>query len=215
MELIVNKFIQLLWAENQKQNLISRKTAIEEIERHIEDSLALLRFTKIDAEQRVVDIGTGAGFPGLILALHCAGKFTLLEADLKKAAFLQKAIEELDLNNVTILRERAENMGRSADYRQNFSLCTSRAVASISVLLEYGLPLLKIGGIMYLWKGPRFSEEIAAAQNALSILGGQVEDSFAYELADGVKRYLIKIRKVAVTPEKYPRRVGMPAKKPL
>lgn len=215
MELIVKNFIQLLLSENQKQNLVSRKTVAEEIEKHIEDSLALLRFINIDADQTIVDIGTGAGFPGLILAMHCDSKFTLLEADLKKAAFLQKAADKLGLNNVTILRDRVEAIGHNNDYRNSFSICTSRAVASTRVMLEYGLPLLKSDGIMYLWKGPKYNEEIIEAQDALNILGGQVKDCFAYVLADGSKRYLIKIQKIAVTPEKYPRRIGIPTKRPL
>lgn len=215
MEVIVNKYKQILFRENQKYNLVSRKTIADEIDKHIEDSLALLNFASIN-KQEVIDIGTGAGFPGLILAMQCHNShFTLLEADLKKSGFLNLVGRELQLKNISILRERAEVLGQDSSYREKFTVCTSRAVAETRIILEYGLPLLAIGGTMFLWKGPRYNEEISQAQTALELLGGKIEDCYEYDLADANKRVIIKIIKTASTPAKYPRRPGIPNKRPL
>lgn len=215
MEINVNKFKKYLLEENEKHNLISRKTAREELDKHIEDSIKLLEFISLQGK-KVLDIGSGAGFPGMILAIYCQdSKFTLLESDLKKSTFLDNTYKNLCLKNISIMRKRAEELARESNYREKFDCCTSRAVASINVMLEYALPFLKKDGQLFLWKGRNYEQEVKEAQNALEILGGVVEDVYFYNLMEERDRAIIVIRKEEETPEKYPRRTGMPAKRPL
>ncbi|MBO8159688.1 16S rRNA (guanine(527)-N(7))-methyltransferase RsmG [Thermosyntropha sp.] len=214
MEYIVIKYKDLLLQENEKHNLVSRRVNKEDLDQHIKDSLAILDFVSLAGNG--VDIGSGAGFPGLILAMHRRETFfTLIESDLKKSSFLQRVKEECRIINVEVLRDRAENVGRNLDFREKFDFCTSRAVASMNVMIEYALPLLKKGGKAYMWKGPSFEEEIRDAENALKILGGRVDNIYSYSLSEEKKRYIVVIEKTGKTPEKYPRRTGMPSKRPL
>ncbi len=215
MEDALRAFKQRLLIENQKQNLISRQTADTEIDKHILDSLALQRFLSLDSET-LVDIGSGAGFPGFILGLVSREtSVTLVESDQKKSRFLQETQQALQAKNIRVVRERAEALGQNPQFRGQFSLCTSRAVARIRVLLEYALPLLKVGGSLYLWKGPRYSEELSEAQSALALLGGTFEQVYAYSLCESETRYIVKIIKTSETPLKYPRKIGIPTKRPL
>src|SRR5665647_954335 len=215
MEIYVKRFMQLLFAENEKQNLVSRKAGSEEIEQHIRDSLQLLEWVNL-VNLEVIDIGSGAGFPGLILAMACPqSRFTLLESDLKKSGFLKMVIEELGLENVLVIRERAEVLGQDRQYRNSYDVCTNRAVAAMSVVLEYGIPLIKRGGRVFLWKGRNYQQEIAEAEVALEILGGKIEDVYLYNLRQERDRDIVAVEKVGRTPGQYPRRVGAPAKSPL
>jgi 16S rRNA (guanine527-N7)-methyltransferase len=215
MEIYVKRFVQLLFAENEKQNLVSRKAGSEEIEQHVRDSLQLLEWVNL-VNLEVIDIGSGAGFPGLILAMACPqSRFTLLESDLKKSGFLQMVIEELGLENVLVIRERAEVLGQDRQYRNSYDVCTNRAVAAMSVVLEYGIPLIKRGGRVFLWKGRNYQQEIAEAEVALEILGGKIEDVYLYNLRQARDRAIVAVEKVGRTPGQYPRRVGAPAKSPL
>lgn len=211
----IKKFVELLLIENQKQNLISRKTGPEELERHIQDSLQVLTWVPL-SDCEVVDIGSGAGFPGLVLAmgrLDC--RMTLVESDLKKSSFLQQVSAELGLENVQVIRARVETLGHDEQYRDRYDLCTSRAVAAMKVMLEYGLPLVKLGGKVLLWKGSSHQQEISEAQNALQTLGGEIEAVHPYSLMQERDRALVVVKKVSPTPGQYPRRIGMPTKKPL
>ncbi len=215
MEIYVKRFIQLLLTENEKQNLVSRKAGPEEIEQHVQDSLQLLEWAPL-VDLDVIDIGSGAGFPGLILAMACPqSRVTLLESDLKKSGFLQMVIEELGLVNVRVIRERAEVLGQNRQYRNSFDVCTNRAVAAMSVVLEYGIPLVKLGGKIFLWKGRNFQQEIAEAESALEILKGKIEDVYLYNLMQDRDRAIVAVEKVGRTPDQYPRRVGAPTKSPL
>jgi len=215
MEYNVNKYKEMITLENQRQNLISRKSFAYELDKHIEDSLKLLDFMPLDNEV-VVDIGSGAGFPGMILAMACCNaNFTLVESNVKKSGFLKKVKEQLKLDNVEINGGRVEEMGQDENARGTFSLCSSRAVAAMNVLLEYGLPLLETGGRMLLWKGRNYQQEIEEAQNALKLLGGVVEDVWLYNLMEERDRAIVVVRKDKPTPKNYPRRVGIPAKRPL
>ncbi|MGI5912130.1 MAG: 16S rRNA (guanine(527)-N(7))-methyltransferase RsmG [Syntrophomonadaceae bacterium] len=214
MEYKLNKFKQILSEENQKHNLISRKSFSYELDQHIEDSLKILEF--IQLEEEMIDIGSGAGFPGMILAIACPRtKITLVESNKKKSDFLKKVRNELALSNVKISCERVEELGRQKEYRGQYSLCSSRAVASTNVLIEYGLPLLKVGGKLLLWKGNNYKLEIDMAQNALRLIGGSLEHVWLYTLMKERDRAIIAITKDLDTPEKYPRRIGIPLKRPL
>lgn len=215
MEYNVNRFISLLLDENTRQNLVSRKSINEELDKHVEDSLKILEFTSLEKKE-IVDIGSGAGFPGLIVAINTPESlFTLVESDLKKSTFLETAKTDMGLNNVKIVRRRAEELGQDEIYRESFDICTSRAVASMNIILEYGLPLLKEGGLLMLWKGRNYQQEIDTAQKALEILGGKVVDIHTYNLMEERDRVIVVVEKVRTTPAKYPRRVGIPSKRPL
>ncbi|MDD3268234.1 MAG: 16S rRNA (guanine(527)-N(7))-methyltransferase RsmG [Syntrophomonadaceae bacterium] len=215
MEYNVNEYKRLLLSENNQHNLVSRRSIDQEIDKHIEDSLIMMN--EMDWEgKNVIDIGSGAGFPGLVLALACPGaRFTLLEADLKKSTFLEKVKEQLNIANVMVLRQRAEELGRNPEFRAAYDICTARAVANMSILLEYGLPLVKLGGCLLLWKGRNYQEEIKASEAAMQILGGKIKQIIAYNLLEERDRVIVICEKDKVTPDKYPRRVGIPAKRPL
>lgn len=215
MEIFVNKFLDLLIEENSKHNLVSRKAGRDELFSHIEDSRRLLSFLSLE-NKKVIDIGSGAGFPGLILAIFCPqARVTLVESDLKKSNFLVQASAELDLQNVEVVRERAEILGQDPHYRSQYDICTSRAVAAINIMLEYGIPLVKTGGSLLLWKGKNHPQEIAEAEAALKTLQARVNNIYLYSLLEEKDRAIVEVGKKGETPKQYPRRVGMPAKRPL
>lgn len=211
----INKYRTLLLAENQNQNLVSRRTLEDEFDKHVQDSLEILNYTHWE-NLSVVDMGSGAGFPGLILAMNCPDvQFVLVESDKKKSAFLEYAARQLDLNNVTVHTRRLEEVGRDNAFRERFDIVTARALASLNVLLEYGIPLLKTGGTGWFWKGTKAVEEVAQAETALQLLQTRVENIYWYQLIEERDRALVKVVKQGPTPEKYPRRVGIPSKRPL
>lgn len=216
MEYIVKSFTKLLWEENELHNLVSRKTSPEDLQRHIEDSLKLLDFVDLPAGARLVDIGSGAGFPGLLLAMaRPEVEVTLVESDGKKSQFLNMVREELELTRVSVICRRVEEIGQDPLWRESFDFCTSRAVAAMNIMLEYGLPLIKTDGRLLLWKGRNYQDEMDKAQTALLTLGGVLEDIFHYTLMEELDRVIISLRKTCSTPDKYPRRVGVPSKRPL
>lgn len=211
----VSRYMALLTEENRKQNLVSRKTIDTELEMHVEDSLKPLKIFTLQGKE-AIDVGSGAGFPGLILAMEEPElKMTLLESDLKKCMFMQKVIDELELINTTVLRGRAEEVGRDPQYRERFDICTCRAVADLGVVLEYALPLIHEQGSVLLWKGPRFEEEVERAGGAMEALGGQVNGKYFYTLGSDRERIILEIGKKGPTSLKYPRRTGIPTKRPL
>lgn len=211
----VTNFKKLLLEENKRQNLVSRRSVYSELDKHIEDSRQLLEYMPI-SRQKIIDIGSGAGFPGMILALDSPqAEFTLVESDLKKSRFLKRVVAELNLTNVEVIRSRVEELGRELDYREQFDICTCRAVASMNVILEYGFPLLKVGGKMVQWKGINYQQEIAEAHNALRLLRAEVSGVVRYTLMEDRDRALVVVKKLKTTPEEYPRRTGIPTKRPL
>ena len=215
MEYNVNRYRAALLDENERHNMVSRKSLAEDLDKHIEDSLIVLSHFDLTG-LKGADIGTGAGFPGLIMAMakpDCY--FTLIESDFKKSDFLQRVTEELSLDNVEIKKVRAEEIGRDRKYREKLDFCTSRAVTATNVLLEYAMPLLKIGGRLYLWKGKNYQQELEQASNALRAFSAELKDVIHYNLLEERDRVLLVIEKLGPTPEKYPRRTGVPAKRPL
>jgi len=211
----INKYRALLLAENENQNLVSRRSLEEEFDKHVQDSLEVLNYANVE-NLTVVDMGSGAGFPGLVLAMHCPdAQFVLVESDRKKSAFLEYAARQLDLPNVTVHNRRLEEVGQDKTFRERFDIVTARALASLNVLLEYGIPLLKTGGTGWFWKGIRAEEEVTQAATALQLLQARVENIYWYRLIEERDRALVKVIKEAPTPEKYPRRVGIPSKRPL
>lgn len=204
-------YYELLVDWNSKTNLTALTEPDDYINKHILDSLYPARHLQTGA---LVDVGTGAGFPGLPLKLLLPQiQLTLVEASAKKVAFLEHCLKSLDVE-AKVYHGRAEELGRMS-HRESFNFAITRAVATLSVICEYCLPLLTLGGTLLALKGPGGEEEVKSAAGALKLLGGTVGDIFRYQLPNGDQRSLILIEKVQLTPNKYPRRSGMPAKKPL
>jgi 16S rRNA (guanine527-N7)-methyltransferase len=215
MEITVKKFKELVLKENEKQNLISRKSIQFELDKHIEDSIKVLDFISF-TNHKIIDLGSGAGFPGLVLAMYCRdADFTLVESDHKKSLFLETASQELGLSHVNVICERAEILGQDKGFREGFDFCTSRAVAAMNIMLEYGLPLIKQGGQVVMWKGCNYQQEVDQSRNALQLLGGALGNVYLYSLLEERDRAIVMVEKTAATPAKYPRRVGIPSKRPL
>ena len=215
MENNVKQYKNFLLRENDKTNLVSRKTVAEEIDMHIEDSQKVFDRWSLE-KQDIIDVGSGAGFPGLIMAISKQeNRYTLLEAELKKYQFLSQAVQLLKMDHVQVIRGRAEEIGHDKGYREHFDVAASRAVAAMRVVIEYCLPLTKVGGMVLLWKGPRYEEEIDQSTHALEVLGGKVEEIYLYQLGEDRQRAIVQIRKHQQTPGIYPRRTGLPVKRPL
>jgi 16S rRNA (guanine527-N7)-methyltransferase len=207
---------------NQRFNL----TAITEHEpvqiRHFVDSLSCLlapeaRLALSRPDARIIDVGTGAGFPGIPLKLVCPSvRLTLLEATGKKVAFLEHLVERLALRRVTVLKARAEEAGREAAHRGQYDLALARAVAELPVVVEYTLPFCKIGGWVIAQKGETGAAEAWKAQKAIALLGGELRRVIPVELPGlPEERSLVVIEKTGSTPDAYPRRPGVPSKRPL
>lgn len=206
-----------LLAWNQNVNLTAI-TAPEDIEmRHFLDSLSVSLAISLTPNLRVIDVGTGAGFPGLPLRLVFPYiELTLLEATTKKTAFLEHIVQHLKLSNVRVINARAEEAGQNPATREKYDLALARAVAQMPTLGEYLLPLCRVGGRCVALKGENAVAETQQAENALRILGGRVEKVIPVELPQVAEtHYLVVVQKVAATPPQYPRRPGIPAKRPL
>ncbi len=205
----------LEWNTHTNLTAITDPQAIEI--RHFLDSLSVVRAVRLTPGMRVIDVGTGAGFPGLPLRLVFPQiQLTLLEATAKKTRFLQHVTHALGLDDVHILTARAEEAGQDTANREQYDLVLARAVARLPVLSEYLLPLCKVGGRCVALKGEHAAAEVQQAERALNILGGHVTRIVPVELPQVAEtHYLVTIEKNAATPPKYPRRVGVPAKRPL
>ncbi len=216
--------LEVYYAELLEWNARFNLTAITDREgvliRHFLDSLSCLVALPIEALRRgarVIDIGTGGGFPGIPLRIVCPGiRLTLLEATGKKVRFLRHLSRELDIDDVEILHGRAEELGQAPAHRERYDWALARAVAEMPTLAEYMLPLVRIGGAALAQKGEAAAAEVQRAQPALQALGGQVRRLVPVELLGLAEtRHLVIVDKTAATPKKYPRRPGMPAKRPL
>lgn len=202
---------------NERFNLTAI-TAPDEIEiKHFLDSLTCLLVMGKNPGGRLVDVGSGAGFPGLPLKIAVPSfQVTLVESVGKKAAFCQHVVDEMELGEVMVVNARAEEIGQDEAHRGAYDWAVARAVAAMPVLVEYLLPLLKLGGKAVIQKGETGPAETHSADAAIRMLGGKVEQVRRLDLPRVVEaRYLIVVEKVAATPEKYPRRPGIPAKRPL
>ncbi len=198
------------------QRLTGESNIIELINRQITDCLFPLIRIVFKSNSRIVDLGSGGGLPGVPLAI-CVPEvsFYLLEANQRKAAFLEKTIKQLDLNNVFILIGRAELFGHDNLHREKYDYVVSKAVASTAALAELALPLLKIGGEALFYKGPLGRGELFRAARAIELCGGRYDDSWEYILPAGEKRFIYQLKKIKETPREYPRSPGKPARKPL
>lgn len=202
---------------NERVNLTAITAPEDVAMRHFLDSLTVMLAVPLTTGKRVIDVGTGAGFPGLPLRIQFPGiELTLLESTAKKTAFLEHVRQLLKLNGVSILNQRAEDAGQAPDTREQFDIVLARAVAQMPVLAEYLLPLCKVGGVCVALKGENAAAEAQRAENAIKLLGGHLEKIIPVELPQVVEtHHLVVIKKTAATPPAYPRRAGMPSKRPL
>jgi len=202
---------------NRKFNLtaIRDKEAIRT--KHFLDSFSCVLAWKANPPQHLVDVGTGAGFPGIPLKiLYPNMKLTLVESVGKKAMFCHHIVRVLGLEGVDVIRSRAEDLGQKKEHRESYDWAVARAVASLNILCEYLLPLVKVGGMMLAQKGEGGPAEAQSAETAMKLLGGKLKQLIPVHLP-GVAddRYIVVVNKVAATPPQYPRKAGMPAKQPL
>ncbi len=209
-------YYQFLKQENSKYNLTSIIEPQAVLEEHFIDSLAgLCKGSRMTGEE-LLDLGSGAGFPGVpIKILHPALKLFLLESSGKKILFLTMLLQKLQLRDVTLLQLRAEDLGRG-EGREKYSWVTARAVAPLAILIEIAMPLVKIGGYFWAFKGPNFNQELAEAEEILTYCGGTLVEIIHYKLPkSGKNRSILVFKKVAATNERFPRKAGIPQKRPI
>ena len=209
------KYMKLLIEWNEKMNLTAITEPKEIIIKHFVDSLTIEKY--IQENTQIIDVGTGAGFPGIPLSIVRDDiRVTLMDSLNKRISFLDEVIKENNLTNADTVHSRAEELGRNKDYREQFDIVTSRAVASLNVLLEYMLPFVKVGGYCICMKGSNMEEEINNSKKALELLNGKIEKIEKFELpGTDFGRNIIVIKKIKNVPNKYPRKPGTPAKEPI
>lgn len=208
-------YYELLVETNKVMNLTAITEFDEVIEKHFLDSLSLCRIYDLNREIRVLDLGTGAGFPGVPLKIVFPQiRLVLADSLNKRIKFLENVVGELSLQNVSCVHGRAEEMGRNKEYREQFDLCVSRAVANLSSLSEYCIPFVKEGGAFISYKSGEIEEEANVAKKAISVLGGELREIYKFDLYEQ-KRSFVIIDKKKKTPKAYPRKAGTPTKEPL
>ena len=210
-------YYNLLIESNKVMNLTAITNPKEVAIKHFIDSLAAYDEKVFKDKRTVIDVGSGAGFPGLPLKIYdeelCV---TLLDSLGKRISFLEKVVDELQLKGIGCVKARAEDAAHDEKMREKFAIATARAVAPLNVLTEYVLPFVKVGGTMIALKGKKAEEETNQAVNAISVLGGEITDKKAVKLPEMEdERYIVTIKKIISTPNKYPRRAGAPLKRPL
>ena len=210
-------FYELLVEWNKVMNLTGITEYEEVNEKHFVDSLSLVQAIDINNVETVIDVGTGAGFPGIPLKITFPHlKIVLLDSLNKRINFLNTVIDALGLTEITTIHGRAEDYAKQTEYREQFDLCVSRAVANLSTLSEYSLPYVKIGGMFIPYKSGEIDDEVHQAKKAIHILGGKLDEVIKFQLPDTeINRSFVKIHKIQNTAKRYPRKAGMPAKEPL
>lgn len=213
----LNSFHKLLCEWNEFMNLTGITEYNEVVIKHFVDSLAVNCVYSFKNTDKVVDIGTGAGFPGLPLKIMYPDvQFTLLDSLNKRIKFLDEVINTDGLNKIETLHGRAEDYAKNKEYREQYDVCVSRAVANLATLSEYCLPYVKVGGVFIAYKAGQIDEELKASERAVKLLGGEIVDVHKFTLPDtDIDRTFVVIKKTAATSRKYPRKAGLPSKEPL
>lgn len=209
------QFMNLLIEKNKQINLTAIIEEKDIILKHFIDSIIIQN--SIKDSNNIIDVGTGAGFPGIPLKIINEEKrFVLLDSLNKRVNFLNEVISSLNLKKVEAIHFRAEEAGQKEEYREKFDIVLSRAVSRLNTLAEYMLPFAKVGGKCICLKGPNMKEELEEAKNAIEILGGKIEKTEEYYLPESdIGRTIIVINKVKHLPNKYPRKAGVPSNRPL
>lgn len=210
-------YYEMLAEWNQVMNLTSIIEYDDVMKKHFVDSISLVKAYDVTKKASVIDVGTGAGFPGLALKIAFPDlQVTLLDSLNKRIQFLDAVINKLGLSGVETIHGRAEDYARPGKLRESFDLCVSRAVANLSTLSEYCLPFLKLKGLFISYKSEKVFEEMAAAEKAVTVLGGRLKEQIEFQLPDSdIYRNLVIIEKTGKTPGKYPRKAGLPSREPL
>lgn len=208
-------YMDLLLEWNEKINLTAITEKNEIILKHFIDSLTIYKYIK--ENDKIADVGTGAGFPGIPLAImKNKNEVILVDSLNKRINFLNEVIKKIELENVIAIHSRAEDLGKDKKYREKFDIVTSRAVANLTVLVEYLLPLVDVGGYCICMKGPNIEEELNQSKFAIRTLGGKIEKVEKIILPDSdFERNIVIIKKEQYTDKRYPRKAGMPLKNPL
>ena len=210
-------FNKLVMETNEHTNLTAIANGAESAKKHFLDSVNPAIMKLLKAAKNVIDVGSGAGFPGIPFAiLNNDINFTLVDTRKKRCEFMEYAKSALNLNNVKIVWKRAEELGQDINYREKYDIACARALAAMPTLLEYLVPFVKIDGYVILYKGKSYQDEIDAAQNAIKTLGIENVQTLPYTIFDESSQFrIIYGKKLRPTPIKYPRKVGLPAKRPL
>lgn len=211
-----HKYYEMLVEKNKVMNLTAITEWNEVVLKHFVDSLSINQYFELN-DQKVVDIGTGAGFPGIPLKIAFPNlEIVLVDSLNKRVKFLNEVIEALGLENITAVHGRAEDVGRNVNFREGFDLCVSRAVANLSTLSEYCMPLVKVGGMFISYKAGNLDEELDKSKNAIFKLGGKLEKVQPFELPESdIQRNFVFINKKSKISKVYPRSAGKPTKEPL
>lgn len=210
-------FYEMLIEKNKVMNLTAITDINDVIDKHFVDSLSLVKGIDLDQDYRILDMGTGAGFPGIPLKIVFP-KLNIVMVDSlnKRIKFINEVIEHLEMKGVSAIHGRAEDFAKQEKYREQYDLCISRAVANLSTLSEYCMPYVKVGGYFIPYKSGNIAAELTDSQRAVHLLGGDIEDISTFMLPEtDIERTLIMIRKINKTPKKYPRKAGLPSKEPL
>ncbi|MCB2356631.1 16S rRNA (guanine(527)-N(7))-methyltransferase RsmG [Clostridium estertheticum] len=202
---------------NEKINLTAIKEDEAIVQKHFIDSMKVFKFDQLKNAKNVIDIGTGGGFPGIPMKIiKPEVNIVLLDSLNKRIIFLNEVINRLDLKNIKAIHGRAEDFAQEKQYREKFDVAVSRAVANLTVLSEYCIPYVKVGGYFVAMKGPAVEEEIKLSKNAIRMLGGQIEHIEKVQIeGSDLNHNLVIIKKISQTHKKYPRKAGMVAKDPL
>lgn len=211
----LDKFAELLIETNKSFNLTAIKEPDDVTVKHFADCLAIFKYVNIPENAKIIDVGTGAGFPGLVLKLARPDiNMTFLDSTKKKLGFIENVLNECGVKGET-LHMRAEEAAQLSKYREQFDFATARAVAALPLLSEYCLPFVKQGGSFVSMKSAESNEEMEAARKAIGILGGKINEDIVFDLVENMPRRIITIKKNSQTPTKYPRPSAQIAKKPL